>query len=47
VLSGGALLGLAAELDVGETPPAEPSKSEENLSPTAGKTPEEVLLDAG
>lgn len=47
VLSGGALLGLAAELDVEETPPAEPGKSEENLSPTAGKTPEEVLLDAG
>ena len=48
VLCGGALLGLAAGLDVEAAPPsAEPRRSGENSSSAAGKTPEEVLLDAG
>jgi len=47
VLCGGALLGLAAGLDVEAAPPSvDPGPSEEDAS-AVGKTPEEVLLDTG
>jgi hypothetical protein len=43
----GVLLGLAAGLDVEGSPPADQSQPEEDSSFPAGKTLEEVLLDAG